>query len=97
MIRPPLAPVVAVLLAMFTDGMTPKASTQTIVPERSVAQHLADGSEYNRPLPALLTHCKLLFDANWTEQEGTGHPSPTLSPPPQRRAFNRISAPDEDR
>jgi len=80
-----------------------QAGTPEIGQERAVAKHLTDGSEFGLPLSAVFTHGKLLFDANWTEQEGggrpmtkgTGHP---LSDPSQpltgSRAFNRISAPD---
>ncbi len=65
--------------------------------------HLQDGEEFSLPLSALLIHGKLLFDANWTEQEGGGRPltkgtgrplaDPTR-PLTGLRAFNRVSAPD---
>ena len=42
--------------------------------EVSVPKHLQDGEEFTLPLAALLVHGKLLFDANWTEQEGGGRP-----------------------
>src|SRR5271166_5890236 len=79
------------------------APAQQIGQEEAVREHLVNGSEFALRLPVLFTHGKLLFDANWTEQEGggrpqtkgTGHP---LSDPSQplsgQRAFNRISAPD---
>jgi len=69
--------------------------------EKSVARHLVDGEPV--PLLDLLAHGKLLFNANWTEQEGggrplskgNGRPLADLSQPLSgARAFNRISAPD---
>jgi cytochrome c peroxidase len=71
--------------------------------EVSVSAHLPDGQEFSLGLVKLLAHGKLLFDANWTEQEGGGRPvtkgtGRPLSDPSQPltgvRAFNRISAPD---
>jgi hypothetical protein len=76
---------------------------QLIGREVSVPVHLKDGQEFMLPLDALLAHGKLLFSANWTEQEGGGRPltkgtGRPLSDPAQPltgvRAFNRISAPD---
>jgi len=71
--------------------------------EIAVPEHLADGDEFRVPLRRLLEHGKLLFEAQWTTQEGglrpltkgTGSPivdpsSPLVFP----RAFNRISAMD---
>ena len=67
----------------------------TIGREQSVPQHLPDNSEFTLTLLALLTLDKLLFDANWTEQEGGGRPlSDPALPLTNARAFNRISAPD---
>lgn len=71
--------------------------------EVSVPVHLSDGQEFTIPLDALLKHGKLLFNANWTEQEGGGRPltkgtGRPLSDPSRpltgARAFNRISGPD---
>jgi cytochrome c peroxidase len=71
--------------------------------EVSVPAHLRDGQEFSIPLGALLAHGKLLFNANWTDQEGggrpltkgTGRPLSDLSRPlKDARAFNRVSAPD---
>src|SRR6185436_7097576 len=59
--------------------------------------------ELTTPLLALLEHGKLLFNANWTDQEGGGRPlakgtGRPLSDPSRSlvgsRGFNRISAPD---
>ena len=69
--------------------------------EAAVRTHLRDGQEFTMPLPALLAHGQLLFDANWTEQDGGGRPltkgtGRPLSDPSQpltgARAFNRLSA-----
>jgi hypothetical protein len=79
------------------------AVAQPIGQELSVTRHLTDGQEFTMALPALLAHGKLLFNANWTEQEGGGRPMAKgtgrpLSDPSQPltgvRSFNRISAPD---
>src|SRR5581483_5030091 len=62
-----------------------------------------DDEEFTVPLSKLLQHGKLLFEANWTEQEGGGRPltkgnGKELTDPSQplvgNRAFNRLSAPD---
>ena len=83
--------------ASLTLGQTP------IGREISVPAHLRDGQEFAMPIDGLLAHGKLLFAANWTEQEGGGRPQTKgtgrpLSDPSQPltglRAFNRISAPD---
>jgi cytochrome c peroxidase len=82
------------------DDRTRRAS---IGREMSVPTHLQDGEEFSLPLSALLVHGKLLFDANWTEQEGGGRPltkgtGRPLADPSRPlsglRAFNRVSAPD---
>src|SRR5580704_10144957 len=71
--------------------------------ELAVQHHLRDGQEFSIPLPKLLAHGKLIFDANWTEQEGGGRPMTKgtgrpLSDPSKpligARSFNRISGPD---
>ena len=76
---------------------------QSIGREISIPIHLKDGEEVSVALSALLAHGKLLFEANWTEQEGGGRPltkgtGRPLADPSRpltgRRAFNRISAPD---
>jgi hypothetical protein len=65
--------------------------------------HLQDGQEFSLPSERLIGHGKLLFDANWTDQEGAGRPltkgtgrpvSDPSRPLTGNRAFNRISAPD---
>jgi hypothetical protein len=71
--------------------------------EVAVPVHLQDGQEFSLPLDKLLAHGLLLFNANWTEQEGGGRPltkgtgrpvSDPSRPLTGRRAFNRVSAPD---
>lgn len=71
--------------------------------EVSISVHLRDEQEFSIPLNTLLAHGRLLFNANWTEQEGGGRPltkgtGRPLSDPSRPltgpRAFNRISAPD---
>jgi hypothetical protein len=42
--------------------------------EVSVPIHLRDGQELSLPLADLLAQARLLFDANWTNQEGGGRP-----------------------
>src|SRR6185436_2472683 len=73
--------------------------------EKSMPRHLADGEEFTASLKDLLAHGKLLFDANWTDQEGGGRPltkgtGRPLADPNQpltdARAFNRISGPDSN-
>ena len=91
------------LLGMPISAQTPAVRTSHIGQEIAVPQHLADDQEFSIPLAALLAHGKLLFNANWTEQEGGGRPltkgtGRPLSDPSRplagSRAFNRISAPD---
>ncbi len=73
--------------------------------EISVPRHLPDDTEFQLSIPELIEHGKLLFNANWTEQEGGGRPlskgtgkqlSDPASPLVGPRAFNRISAPDSN-
>ncbi len=87
--------------ATATGGET-KGRSQ-IGREVSVARHLEDGQEFSVALAELLAHGRLLFSANWTEQEGGGRPltkgtGRPLSDPGRpltgARAFNRVSAPD---
>ena len=85
------------------DAGAQSASRGRIGREVSVARHLEDDQEFSVPLAELLTHGRLLFSANWTEQEGGGRPltkgtGRPLSDPTRPltgvRAFNRVSAPD---
>ncbi len=87
------------------DSVTNRQQVQKtpIGQEVSVPFHLKDGEEFTLSLEALIKQGKLLFNANWTEQEGGGRPltkgtGRPLSDPSRpltgARAFNRISAPD---
>jgi hypothetical protein len=71
--------------------------------EVSVPVHLADGQEFSVAPEVLLAHGKLLFNANWTDQEGGGRPltkgtgrplADPENPLSGSRAFNRLSGPD---
>jgi hypothetical protein len=71
--------------------------------ETAVAVHLQDGQEFSMPLEGLIAHGRMLFVANWTDQDGGGRPltkgtGRPLADPSQPlidlRAFNRLSAPD---
>src|SRR5215207_2920484 len=88
--------------AASAGGGDPQGQSQ-IGREVSVPKHLQDDSEFRMPLAELLAQGRLLFSANWTEQEGGGRPltkgtGRPLSDPSRplvgARAFNRISAPD---
>lgn len=71
--------------------------------EVAVEKQLEDGEEFTTSLIELIAHGKLLFDANWTVQEGAGRPglkgtgAPLADPDSPLHFpfnFNRISAPD---
>ena len=98
-----LAGLVAVPLAVAAAMAQAPSPTPEIGREVAVPRHLADGEEFTLPIASLLAHGKLLFDANWTIEEGGGRPltkgtGRPLADPSQplvgRRAFNRVSAPD---
>jgi hypothetical protein len=70
---------------------------------RTVPRHLQNGEEIRLPIEALLEQGRLLFSANWTDEDGAGRPATTgagapLADPSRRldgaRAFNRVSGPD---
>ena len=96
------------VLFLLAQGFVTIGAQSVVRPARvgvevSVPRHLQDDEEFNLPTPELLRHGKLLFGANWTEQEGGGRPlskgtgkalSDPSSPLIGKRAFNRISAPD---
>ena len=81
------------------------AGDRQIGREAALARHLADSEEFRVPLAQVLKHGRLVFDANWTDQDGGGRPltkgtgrplsDPSL-PLTGSRAFNRISAPDSN-
>ena len=90
------------VIGLFTMGGSHAFATE-IGKEVSVRNHLQDGDEFNMKVRKLISHGKLLFGANWTNQEGGGRPltkgtgSPltdSSSPLVFPRNFNRISAPD---
>lgn len=97
--------IIAVLtrpLSAAADGSDTKGRSR-IGREVAVTKHLEDDQEFSIPLTELLLHGRLIFSANWTEQEGGGRPMTKgtgrpLSDPSRplvgARAFNRISAPD---
>src|ERR1039457_4170770 len=63
--------------------------------EVGLTRHLADGDEFRLPTYQVLSHGQLIFNANWTDQEGGGRPLTDPSQPlTGRQAFNRISGPD---
>ncbi|MET0622684.1 MAG: di-heme oxidoredictase family protein [Pyrinomonadaceae bacterium] len=101
----------AVVLVFLGGGLfmlSPHAVTAGGAPgqigrEVGVPRHLEDDREFRLPIEALLVHGRLLFNANWTDQEGGGRPltkgtGRPLSDPSRpltgQRAFNRVSAPD---
>src|SRR5690242_3270066 len=90
-------------LSMAAADLSQGKTERQIGLEISVPRHLADGEEFRLPIEKLLAHGKLLFDANWTDQEGGGRPATKgtgrpLGAPSHplvgARAFNRISGPD---
>ena len=91
------------LLALAYANFSSAAPVSKIGREVGVAQHLTDDQEFELSIPALISHGKLLFGANWTTQEGAGRPlskgtgkqlSDPSAPLTGKRAFNRISGPD---
>ena len=69
----------------------------------AVSQYIKPDEEHRLSTAEMLRLGKILFGANWTEQEGGGRPlskgtgkqlTDPSSPLSGRRAFNRISAPD---
>lgn len=92
-------------LGVFSEGLSAEGYRlrTPLGSELSVPHHLADDEEFTLPIPELFNHGKLLFSANWTEQEGGGRPlskgtgkqlTDPSAPLIGKRAFNRISAPD---
>lgn len=82
---------------------TAQSSPKNIGRELSVPYHFTEEDLQRRSILEILSHGKLLFNANWTEQEGAGRPlmkgtTRPLADPSKplsgMRAFNRVSAPD---
>jgi hypothetical protein len=104
-IRLPIATCVVLYTVLkicaYAAQLTPSA--RNLGGENAVGVHLQDGQEVRLPIQLLLSHGQLLFNANWTNQEGGGRPltkgtGRPLSDPSQpltgRQSFNRISGPD---
>ena len=79
------------------------ASEAQLGVEVAVPEHLEDGEEFDLTPMELFLHGALLFDANWTNQEGGGRPltkgtggalADPFDPLVFPRDFNRVSAPD---
>src|SRR5262245_883371 len=90
------------LILLFACIPLPAQQT-AIGREVAVARHLQDDEEHSLSVADLFSHGKLLFNANFTDQEGAGRPlskgtGKELTDPSRpltgNRAFNRISAPD---
>lgn len=86
-----------------SDADASRTSDVVIGSEMAVPHHLQDGDEYSIPMRALIQHGKLLFEAQWTVQDGSGRPltkgnGNPLTDPSDPLVFprnaNRISAPD---
>jgi hypothetical protein len=80
-----------------------RMSDVAIGSEMAVPHHLQDGDEYSIPMRALIQHGKLLFETQWTVQDGSGRPltkgngnplTDSSDPLVFPRNANRISAPD---
>jgi hypothetical protein len=93
----------AAALALSLCGLWSVARATQIGREVSIPHTLKNGDEYKMPILELLEYGKLLFNANWTVQEGAGRPmtkgtGQVLSDPSRPlvfpRNFNRISGPD---
>jgi len=91
---------VASAVVLATD---PSAQTVKLGEEKAVARHLLDDEEFRIPLVDLIAHGKMLFQANWTVEDGAGRPftkgngralSDPLQPLNNLRSFNRLSGPD---
>lgn len=98
-----VATVTILLFTLSYFHLTVAAPQSKIGRELSVPQHLVDDQESELTIPELLNHGKILFNANWTNQEGGGRPlskgtgkqlSDPSAPLTGKRAFNRISGPD---
>ena len=71
--------------------------------ENALPRHLARGEEFTLPVPELVAFGRVVFTANWTDQDGAGRPltdgtGRPLTDASQRlagaRAMNRVSGPD---
>jgi hypothetical protein len=94
----------AVLVTLISVTHLANAIPQSSIGrELSVPKHLVDDQEFELSTSELFNFGKILFNANWTHQEGAGRPlskgtgkrlaDPSV-PLSGKRAFNRISGPD---
>jgi hypothetical protein len=100
-----IAPCRAPFVVTLALSAQPPPPPTRVGREVAVPTHLQNGEEFTAPLAKLLAHGKLLFEANWTDQEGGGRPltkgtgrplADQSRPLTGARAFNRISGPDAD-
>src|SRR4051812_35488623 len=94
-----------VISAVFVGGELAKCclgQSNGIGGEVGVPHHLRVGDESTLSIMNVLSHGQLLFEANWTDQEGGGRPqtkgtgrpvSDPSHPLTGRQSFNRISGP----
>lgn len=95
---------ICIILAMLgAPGPCPFEPVEGLGREVAVDRSLENGDEFTLPLKALIDHGRLLFNANWTVQEGAGRPGlkgtgAPLSDPDSTLNFpfnfNRVSGPD---
>src|SRR4051812_34206228 len=50
------------------------AQSARVGDERAVSHHLVNDEELRMTIPSLVAFGKLLFTANWTDQDGAGRP-----------------------
>jgi hypothetical protein len=94
---------VAMLLSRTPEAQKASTAERKLGREVAVPNHLHDDEELRIATVDLIAHGKLLFSANWTEQEGAGRPltkgtgkqlADQSQPLTGSRSFNRISGPD---
>jgi Di-haem oxidoreductase, putative peroxidase len=93
----------ALLLNQTSEAQQGAPPPRQLGREVAVPQHLRDDEEFRMTLPDLIAHGKLLFAANWTNQDGAGRPlskgtgkqlADQTQPLTGSRGFNRVSGPD---
>lgn len=92
-----------ILTKLGAPGPCPFEPVEGLGREVAVERNLQDGDEFSLSLETLIDHGRLLFNANWTIQEGAGRPGlkgtgAPLSDPDSTLEFpfnfNRVSGPD---
>jgi hypothetical protein len=92
-----------VLAATLPSLLADPPRNRRIGQELAVPRHYSEEDLTTRGIPEIVQHGRLLFDANWTDQDGAGRPlmkgtTRALADPSRplsgMRAFNRFSAPD---